>query len=617
MNPIQPASRLPTLATVLLLLVLMALHVALFGFATLVTDSGRDLANAWAVGHGGPYPVYGPGLFGHWKLGPVWFWILALPLRLSGNVVATAVFVGVLAAAKIPLAYALGRRLVDARLGLIAAALIALPGWDSVGTLVIAHTSVVESAMLATVWLALVAWQERRATLVLGASLMLALALHAHPTALLAAPAVAFALWRAVLVPRRWGWLAACVVVFVVPFLPALLAEMQSGWPQATATLSYLDQSHPGARLARLPQVLWALIAGGPWFAARFLLPAPAASLWWLAHGVLLGVAILGGVRLVLNRFDTDIAGVAAGNWFLVMLPSALAAVVFIVLLRDATPTWMVYSLAPFGVFLLALGWHGLLRDRRGAMRVIALLALASIGTNMGLLQQRIAWEKAGRVLLPGGSIGDITSWRTAPKVYSPWLSVRQFDALARETCVLPGTLVLHGELAMTFDFSQGVAARLHCPIDRLPRLGGRDGDRHLMGISAAFAQELGFTPGPHRYGHLLRVPRQVLAPEQGRQADVDVRYRLDRQAELDAGGDVERSGSTICGPDELLVLTNLMPLLNRFEHEVTEDSQPRTPQATTHIASYYACDGQPLHWRIRTPDPAAIDIVVVALRPD
>lgn len=617
MHPVQPASRLPTLATVLLLLVLMALHVALFGFATLVTDSGRDLANAWAVGHGGPYPVYGPGLFGHWKLGPVWFWILALPLRLSGNMVATAVFVGILAAAKIPLAYALGRRLVDARLGLIAAALIALPGWDSVGTLVIAHTSVVESAMLATLWLALLAWQERRPAPVLGASLMLALALHAHPTALLAAPAVAFALWRAVLAPRRWGWLAACIAAFVLPFLPALLAEMQSGWPQATATLSYLDQSHPGARLARLPQVLWALIAGGAWFAARFLLPAPAASLWWLAHGALLGVAMLGGVRLVLNRFDTGIAGAATRRWFLVLLPSTLAAVVFIVLLRDATPTWMVYSLAPFGVFLLALGWHGLLRDRRGAMWVIALLVLASIGTNIGLLQQRLAWEQAGRVLLPGGSIGDITSWRTAPTIYSPWLSVRQFDALAREACAVPGRLVLHGELAMAFDFSQGVAARLQCTPERLPRLGGRDGDRHLAGISAAFAQELGFAPDPHRYGHLLRVPRQVLAPEQGRLADVDVRYRLDRQAELDAGGDVERSGSTICGPDELLVLTNLMPLLNRFEHEVTEGSQPRTPQAATRIASYYACDGQPLHWRIRTPDPAAIDIVVVGLRPD
>ena len=470
MHPIQPASRLPTLATVLLLLLLVALHVALFGFATLVTDSGRDLANAWAIGHGGPYPAYGPSLFGHWKLGPVWFWILALPLRLSGSIVATAVFVGVLAAAKIPLAYALGRRLVDARLGLIAAALIALPGWDSVGTLVIAHTSVVESTMLATFWLALVAWQERRPALVLAASLMLALALHAHPTALLAAPAVALALWRTILAPRRWAWLAACAAAFVLLFLPALLAEMQGGWPQAAATLSYLDQSHPGARLTRLPQTLWALIAGGAWFATRFLLPAPAASLWWLAHSVLLGMAILGAVRLVLQRFDPTTTGIAARSWFLVLVPGALAAVAFIVLLRDATPTWMVYSLAPFGIFLLALGWHGLLQRRRGAMWVIALLALASVGTNIGLLQQRIAWEKTGRVLLPGGSIGDITSWRTAASIYSPWLSVGQFDALAEEACALPGTLVLHGQLAMAFDFSQGVAARLHCPTGRLPR---------------------------------------------------------------------------------------------------------------------------------------------------
>ena len=148
-------------AIVLLLAALVALHVALFPFATLVTDSGRDLANAYAVGHGGPYPEYGPGLFGRWKLGPVWFWLLALPLKLGASVTAAALFTGLLAAAKIPLAYGLGLRLLDARLGLLAALLIALPGWSSVGTLVLAHVSVVESALLATAWLALRLYRQQ------------------------------------------------------------------------------------------------------------------------------------------------------------------------------------------------------------------------------------------------------------------------------------------------------------------------------------------------------------------------------------------------------------------------------------------------------------------------
>lgn len=606
------------LATPGILAALVALHVALFAFATLVTDSGRDLANAWAIGHGGPYPHYGPALFGRWQLGPAWFWLLAAPLRLAGSIAAASLFVGVLAAAKIPLAYLIGKRMLDARFGLIAALAVALPGWSSVGTLVIAHTSIVETAMLATFWLALAAWQARRAGMAAASCLMLALALHAHPTALIAAPAVALALWRAVLAPRRWGWLVAGIALFLLPFLPALLAEMRSGWPQAGASLAYLGEGDAGARLARLPQALWALLTGGAWFAGRFLLPAPAGSLWWLAHGLALGLAALGALRLALGHVaPAPGETLSARAWLFIVTASGAAAIVFIVLLRDATPAWMVYSLAPFGAFALALGWYGLLRERRGAGIALALLTVATLGTSLALLQQRAALEHTGQILLPGGNIGHIATPRSRPPAHSPWLSVRQFDALAKDACALPGRLALHGELAAAFDFAQGVATRLHCPPERLPRLGGIDADRHLAGIAAGLAAELGLDPEPRRFGHVLRVPTQVLAPGRGRDADVDVRYRLDRQAGLDAQGDTDLSGRLACDPGEALAIANLMPLLNRLTRDVRHGDAPLAPLAETRAIAYYPCDGGELHWRVRTSDPASADVFVIGLRED
>ena len=609
--------RVTTLATMALLIVLIVLHVALFAFAALVTDSGRDLANAWAVGHGGPYSPYGPSLFGHWKLGPVWFWILALPLRLFGSVTAASLFVGVLAAAKIPLAYGLGRRMVGTGLGVIAAILIALPGWDSEGTLVIAHTSVVESAMLATLWLALVAWQERRAGFALAACLMLALALHAHPTTLIAAPAVALALWRAVLRPRRWSWLLACVAAFVLPFMPALIAEVRTGFPQLTSTLSYLHESAPGSRLARLPQVIWALVSGGAWLAGRYLLPTAMGTTWWIAHASLLGIALLGGLRLAWQRGDQDEENRDARRWLLILIPVSLAAVTFIVLLRDTTPAWMVYSLAPFGVFLLALGCYGLLRRGVGAGVVIGTLALLSIAVNLGLLQQRAALENTGRIRLPAGSFDDIAHWRMATDAFSPWLSVRQFDALAQQACDSSEPLVLHGELATNFDFSQGVAARLHCPTDRLPRLAGIEGSRHLAGVSAALAKELGFDPAPQRFGHVLRVPTQIIAPARGRLSDVDVRYRMDRQIALDDGPINEQTGRLVCDADELLIVTNLMPIVNPMTLDIYLGSERLSPRVASFTASYYVCNGEELQWVLSSPDPASIDMIVVSLDAD
>ena len=601
------------LATFAVLAALVTLHVMLFAFATLVTDSGRDLANAFAIGHGGPYPQYGPALFGRWQLGPVWFWLLALPLRLGGSITAASLFVGALATAKIPLAYLIGKRMLDVRLGLIAALFVALPGWSSVGALVIAHTSVVESAMLATFWLALVAWQERRAGVAVAACLMLALALHAHPTALIAAPAVALTLWRAVLMPRRWGWLVAGIALFLLPFLPALLAEMHSGWPQASASLAYLSEADAGARLAHLPQVGWALVTGGAWFAGHFLLPAPAGSLWWLAHGLVLVATTLGALRLALAR-DTD-DGATALRWLLIVIVWGAASIAFIVLLRDATPTWMIYCLAPFGAFALALGMYGLLHERRNADIWLVLLTVATLGVNLVLLQQRTTLEHSGQVLLPGGNVGNITTPRNHPATRSPWLSVRQFDALAKHACAIPGQFALHGELAATFDFAQGVATGLHCPTQQLPRLGGIAADRHLAGIAAGLAAELGLDPAPQDFGHVLRVPTQVLAPAQGRDADVDVRYRIDRQSDFDTQGDTELSGSLTCPSGDVLAITNLMPLLNRFTHHVYRNGTPLAPLAESRTTAYYRCDDSELHWRIRTPDAVAADVFVIRLR--
>ncbi len=597
---------------VVVLALLFALHLALFAFATLVTDSGRDLANAWAIGHGGPYPEYGPSLFGRWKLGPVWFYALALPLRAFGSVTAAALFTGALAALKIPLAFLVGRRLVDARLGLLAALAISLPGWSSVGTLVIAHTSTVETGVLATAWLALAAWQDRRPALLALACLALALALHAHPTALIAAPVLLPALWQAIRTPGARRWIVAGCALFALPFLPALLAEMRAGWPQAAASLAWLQDADPLARLARIPAIATSLLAGGAWFGGRFLLSVPA-PLVWMAHGLVVLAASAGTLRLLRAGARESVVWRARRTWQGVAA-CTLGAIVFLALLRDATPTWMVYALAPFGAGLLALGGWGLMHDRARRDAALGALALLALGTSALGLSQRVALESSGRVLLPGGSIGDITASRAAAAQYSPWLSVRQFDALAARACNGDAALSLHGELAAVFDFSQGVAARLHCPPDRLPALGGATGTRHLAGVAAGVAAELGLEATPVEFGHVLRTPLQVLT-EAARPADVDVRYRPERQAAFDAAGDQLLEGSAVCPPDALLAITNLTPMVNRAQLEVWIDGEPVLPLADSRLTRYYACSGGDVAWRIRTPDPASIDAVVLPRR--
>ncbi len=89
---------------------LFALAVAIFPQAGLVIDSGRDLANAWLIAQGEFFPLVGPDIFGTWKLGPVWFYLLAVPLLFNGSLFTVSLWIGVSASLKIPLAYLLGRR---------------------------------------------------------------------------------------------------------------------------------------------------------------------------------------------------------------------------------------------------------------------------------------------------------------------------------------------------------------------------------------------------------------------------------------------------------------------------------------------------------------------------
>lgn len=590
---------------VLALLLLFALHVSLFPFATLVSDSGRDLANAWAIAHGGPYPAYGPELFQTWKLGPAWFWWLALPLKLGGGVAGAALFAGAISAAKIPLAFALGARLRDQRLGLLVAAFAAWPGWNGVSAMLVLHTAVVEAGIFATLLFALRAWQRRCAVDSMLAAGVLVLSLHAHPTTLIAAPAVAAGVMRAAWpgpsgLHRLW-LLAACALVFALPFLPAVWAEMQAGWPQFGGSRDYLAASDFMRRLARLPTVLWALLAGDAAFGRDVLL----ATLPWLGMAdvglrfLMLAGAALGILSALLRREVLPLGtGVA---W--------LAAVAFIVVLRDTTPVWMTYAQAPLLALALATGWNSL----RLPGSVFALILVAAM-FQAGTLCDRIATAHAGQKLLSGAAIADIVQPTQPAPPASPWLSSFAHGELANWLCE-GEAIALHGELAVAFDFGQGVAVANACEgAIAAPRLGGATATRHLAGIPLAalespeFAQ-LKLQPEQSAFGYGLFTPGAALHPSEGRVIEPDPIYRLERHRQINAGGSQGIELAVGCPPDAVLVVTNLMPMLNPMAAALESEGVPVEVAAEQFASWYFRCDGAPLKLRIDTPDPASADV--------
>jgi hypothetical protein len=581
---------------------LFALAAASYPYAMLVVDSGRDLAWGQAIAAGEAWPLYGPSLNNLWRLGPLWFYLLALPFALGATLGGVALAIGLLAAAKIPLAYALGRRWQDPAFGLACAAAIALPGWSTFGQLVLLHTSVVETAVLATLLLALRAWQAPRPAPALAAALLLGVALHAHPTALVAAPAVALALLR---VARRGAprVLLLAPLCFLLPFLPMLWAEARAGWPQWQATLGYAGDSDALARLARAPALLRGLTFGGVEFSRDFLL-----ARWpWLAAGyaltaALAGVLALAGLVLALRRQPPARA----------LLALAGLAGLLVLLLRDTTPEWMTYALAPFGAALLAQGWLAPwpATTRAWLARGVGLLA-ALVSTAVLIDRHRVALE--GLQALPGAAISDVAQAPRADATPRFWLPAWGQDALARRLCADPLPVALHGDLATALHFGQGVALQRHCRRATTVRLGG-GASRQLAGVPSALAASLGLSGEPTPWGFLLLTRIDALHPAQGVEVRRHTRYLLDDYLPRLRAGERHRIAlERACRPGDLLVATNLLPLLNEPFALRTPDGRVPTPRARGIASAYFDCppDGR-FALQLEVLDPLAADVFVL-----
>jgi hypothetical protein len=593
----------PRRADIALVAALALVAVAMAPLAALIVDSGRDLATGLAIARGQQFPAYGPSLFGLWRPGPAWYYLLAVPLAVTKSVGATAVFVGVLAAMKIPLAWLLGARARGAALGLACAAWIALPGWGTLGQLVLSHTMLVEAGVLATLWLCLSSVQRDSALLAVLAAGMLALALHAHPTTLVAAPAVAFALWRGACRPGRRRWLALAALAFVLPFAPALVAEARAGFPQLGGSAGYFGAGDYLARADRLDDVLAGATWGQAVFVRDFLLARwpPLAAFVFAATLLALALSAMGVLAaLARDRLVPALLAMTACGWL------------FVLLLRDATPPWMTYGVLCLQAMLLALGWHALWPAtwRLRAARALAGFALLASGA---VLADRFASVRDGTQFLPTASSGDIAARPRRDLPVRFWLPAYAHDAVFARLCAMPGDVSLHGDLATALHFGQGVAAALHCGGDTRVGLGGQ-AVRSIAGVPRTVARDLGIAGEATGWGYVLATPARVIHPQQATPLATHARYLVDDYA---ARGGREPSPPvrvrTACRPGQVLVVTNLVPGLNEpFEVRGVEAGLPAL-LARTIASRYYACPpSRSLSLDVAAPDAGATGVFLL-----
>jgi hypothetical protein len=86
----------------------MAIYIASSFFGAAGPDTARDVAAALAIRDLHALPLHGPLLAGTSHLGPLWFYLLALPMMIDRSWLGVALFVAVIGSLQFPLAYAAG-----------------------------------------------------------------------------------------------------------------------------------------------------------------------------------------------------------------------------------------------------------------------------------------------------------------------------------------------------------------------------------------------------------------------------------------------------------------------------------------------------------------------------
>ena len=572
-------------------------------------DTTRDVAQAFAIRHFDAFPLHGPMFASSFHLGPLWFYVLALPLFVQQSWLALALFVPALGSLQFPLAYAAGRRLVDRRLGLLWCALLALPGWGSFQLIGFAHTNVVPACTMLVLYALVRLAQERRPAWLVAAAGALSLAIHAHPsTAALAPAVVAVALFalRDAGALARWG--AAALAVALLPFAPLALEHLVAPSALLRQSGDYVEGMVRAANLANVPALLHGVLVRGPRVVADAFF-AWSSGVGKLVNVATLAVEIAAAAGLVLAFARQRALAIAA---------LALAGVIALAIawIRPVTPFYMTYALLPALAAVGALGLHALgARIGGHATAVTVGIVLALHVATVGGIARTIA---SGHVAVPVVSRLDVKQDDPSAPPAEPWLPAYAVDASGALLCAQSRPVVLHGTYAFLEDMYLGLDHRLHCGARDVRLTGALPADAtHLVGLALPLWAALDWQP-PTRLGGLGVAPvARVLGPDAGFAIPDGSVYPPHR---IGAGPDAKRTLEARVPGDQTLVVSLPYALwMPAPTLRVTADGRIASPLARDAVSAVYVCRdcpaGAPVAWRVEIESvaPDRVDVVTVA----
>jgi len=571
--------------------------------ASSVVDTARDVYNAWQIASGRHFPLEGPYVGAVFHGGPVWFYLLAVPLVITPAWIVMNLWVGLLTGLKYALAYACGTRLVNRQFGLAWACLLALPDWTSFNYLIFSHTNLVQTMLLLSFY-SLVRWQQGSARWFLVLCLALGLGIHAHPTVyaagLIALPLVVRSLWRKQL--SVWLLLGGGLV-FILPLIPYLVSQQMQQWPDLQTGAGYFQSQPLWMNLLGFFDVMRGALLDGPVVALRHVLGLRGA--WFVLAAAVVALILAGGLSLALFAILRRDPG-RIGLWLLV---STLVCIAAVALIRDVTPFYQTFVIYPPFYGLVAWGWcRGMVPFSR-PLGFLVPAALVSLG---GFYFATLQMGREGALQVPQTSLMDVQTHQVdeyTDTIYYPGWGREQMGEFI---CGAEQALTFHGFASLVLEQSYALEARMRCDTEAL-YLGGKGAGTHYIGISQRDAAELDIESGLSLGSMDLFEVNQVIAPVppvQVPRGDVypPRPYVWNEPSEI--------TWQFQAGAEELVAVTNLYHYWMPYSFSVSLNGREAEPAFKSMVNAYYLCRGcvagtNPL-WSvtIKAPKPDLVEVV-------
>lgn len=597
----------------LLLLVLTAAYVLAVANGIVTIDVARDLFWAIEIADGRALPLLGPPVGSVELLAAWWYYLGALAIWLGGSVTAYFALLGLLAASKYLLIYLTGLRIGDARFAALLSAAAAAPGIAGYQLFGVGHTQLLEAAVWGCALLSLRLCQpgarpSQRAVIANAALLgaCAALALHAHPTAVLLSPWLMAAL-VAVPRPHRLTAAVAAMIGGGLIFLPLILAHWMPGLAGDSVAINAPGVSGLGGTLSGFTPLLVNLLWQQPLAVLDTALNAPGAlvAVTHVIWGALLVAAAAGGL-LALNdiRWRKQLVAAAA------TLIAVLAATA---LLRDHTPFYMLYVALPPYALVLAIGWRALERVRVLPTAIVLAAVVLHVLVVVGLVNTAQRGLVHSHLPLHSNMRDTSTTAHDESVLSAP----ARDEVAARFLCRHEGDASLHGDVA-SFAMGLGHEMRLHCA--------GRKSQVHIGGLTSPWIwlpadawTILNVKPTMNLRGGGLAPASAVVAPASPLPAVSGRNYPPRMDLMLAAARAKTWSTSLTTTADSILVVSNLLPTSPAFAVRVLRNDvvQPAALRfANTSAYRCTACADGAAHWTVEVLGGLPETTSIAALSP-